>query len=161
VAAETSTPGTDATIPWLSLGVATVLGVGYMPVAPGTFGSLVGLLIWPLLPRSAAVQAAVILVLLAAGSAAGTVAERYYERRDPRQVVLDEVMGMLITLYLVPVGWLAAVVGFLFFRLADVVKPFPANRFEALPGGLGVMADDGMAGVYAALALRIVLAFVG
>jgi phosphatidylglycerophosphatase A len=69
-------------------------------------------------------------------------------------------MGMLITLYLVPAGWIAAVVGFVLFRLADVVKPFPANRLEALPGGLGVMADDGMAGVYAAVALRIVLALV-
>lgn len=113
---------------------------------------------WPFLPPSAVVQGGLIALLLIVGSLTGSVAERYYQRRDPRHVVLDEVMGMLITLYLVPVGWTAGLLGFVLFRAADVMKPFPANRFERLPGGLGVMADDGMAAVYAALVLRILLA---
>ena len=66
-------------------------------------------------------------------------------------------MGMLITLFLNPVGWIGALVGFLLFRAADVFKPYPANRFERLPGGFGVMADDGMAAIYANLALRLLL----
>jgi len=159
-ARESPIPHPQSRTPYLSLAIATVFGVGYAPVAPGTFGSLVGLLIWPLLPASATVQSIVIVVLFVLGSVTGSAAERYYARRDPRHVVLDEVMGMLITLYLVPVGWVAGVCGFLLFRLADVVKPFPANRLEALPGGVGVMADDGMAAIYAALALRIILLFV-
>ena len=73
-------------------------------------------------------------------------------------LLMDEVVGMLITLFLIPVGWAGAFGAFLLFRLADVVKPYPANRFESLHGGLGVMADDCMAGVYANLALRAILA---
>jgi phosphatidylglycerophosphatase A len=68
--------------------------------------------------------------------------------------VLDEVMGMWITLLLNPVGWQGAIIAFLLFRLVDVIKPYPANRLERLHGGVGVMADDGMAAVYANLALR-------
>jgi phosphatidylglycerophosphatase A len=66
---------------------------------------------------------------------------------------------MLVTLFLNPVGWIGAAGGFLLFRAADIVKPFPARRLERLPGGLGIMADDVMAGIYANLALRAILAF--
>jgi phosphatidylglycerophosphatase A len=143
--------------PLFSLAVATVFGIGYIPVAPGTFGSLAGLALWAVLPASPVFQAILILVILVAGSLTGTVAERYFKRSDPRHVVLDEVMGMLITLFAIDVHWRGAFVGFLLFRAADVIKPFPANRFERLPGGFGVMADDGMAAVYANLALRLLL----
>src|SRR5947208_7827891 len=142
----------------LGLAIATVFGVGYAPIAPGTFGSAAGLLVWWLLPASPVVQAIAIVAIFAAGSWAGSVAERHFGRSDPGQVVVDEVMGMLITLFLNPVGWAGALVGFLLFRVADIVKPFPANRLERLPGGVGVMADDGMAAVYANLALRLILA---
>jgi phosphatidylglycerophosphatase A len=138
----------------LALFIATSAGVGYAPVAPGTFGSAAGLVLWAMLPHSAAVQAIAIVVLFAVGSWSGTVAEHHFGKTDPGQVVVDEVMGMLITLFLNPVGWTGALVGFLLFRVADVIKPWPANRLEALPGGVGVMADDGMAAVYANLALR-------
>jgi len=142
----------------VALACATVLGTGYVPVAPGTFGSAAGLLVWRLLPASPVVQAAVIVGLFALGSWSGTVAERHFGRTDPGQVVIDEVMGMLITLFLNPVGWMGALGAFLLFRIADVIKPFPANRLERLPGGVGIMADDGMAAVYANIALRVVLA---
>jgi phosphatidylglycerophosphatase A len=145
--------------PLFSLAIATVFGIGYVPFAPGTFGSAAGLLLWMVLPGSAIVQAAVIVALFVLGSIAGNVAERYYGRTDPRHVVIDEVMGMLITLFLNPVGLKGAFVGFLFFRATDVIKPYPANRLERLPGGVGVMADDAMAAVYANLALRAALAF--
>jgi phosphatidylglycerophosphatase A len=142
----------------LALAVATALGVGYVPIAPGTFGSAVGVLIWSVLPGSLVAQGTAILVLFVAGAWSGTVAERHFGRVDPGEVVIDEVMGMLITLFFIPVGWPGAVAGFFLFRVADVLKPYPASRLERLPGGTGVMADDAMAAIYANLSLRIVLA---
>lgn len=141
----------------VALAFATVFGVGYIPIAPGTFGSLAGLLLWALLPGSATVQLVAIVMLFVAGSWSGSIAERHFGRTDPGQVVIDEVMGMLITLFLNPVGWAGATVAFFVFRAADVVKPYPANQLEKLPGGIGVMADDGMAAVYANLAVRAML----
>lgn len=114
-----------------------------------------GLLLWALLPASTLVQAAVIVGLFVAGSWSAGVAERHFGRTDPGQVVVDEVMGMLITMFLNPVGWVGALGGFFLFRLADVIKPYPANRLEHLHGGVGVIADDAMAGIYANLALRV------
>jgi phosphatidylglycerophosphatase A len=144
----------------VALAFATVLGVGYVPFAPGTFGSAAGLVLWLFLPPSATAQAIAIAVLFAVGSWSGTVAEKHFGTRDPSAVVIDEVMGMLITLFMNPVGWAGACAGFLLFRIADVIKPFPADRLERLPGGVGVMADDAMAAVYANLVLRVLL-FVG
>ena len=138
--------------------VSTVLGIGYAPLAPGTFGSAAGLLLWYLLPDSPYVQGSAIVLLFIAGSWSGSVAERHFGRSDPGQVVIDEVMGMLITLFMNPVGWAGALLAFLLFRVADIVKPYPANRLERLHGGVGVMADDGMAAIYANLALRAALA---
>lgn len=137
--------------------IATALGVGYVPFAPGTFGSAAGLVLWALLPASPVVHALSIVVVFVAGTWSGTIAERHFGRSDPGQVVIDEVLGMLITLFLVPVGWPGAIAGFLLFRAADIAKPYPANRLERLHGGLGVMADDAMAAVYANLALRACL----
>jgi phosphatidylglycerophosphatase A len=142
---------------FIALALATALGTGYAPVAPGTFGSAAGLLVWWLLPQSASVQLATIVVMLVVGSWSGSIAERHFKGTDPGPVVLDEVAGMLITLFLNPVGWLGALVGFVLFRLADIVKPYPANKFEALHGGVGIMADDAMAAVYSNLVLRAVL----
>jgi phosphatidylglycerophosphatase A len=117
--------------------------------------------LWFLLPASAWVQACVIVVVVVAGIWSADVAERHFARQDPGQVVIDEVAGMLITLFLNPAGWFSAAIGFLLFRVADIVKPFPARRFEQLPGGLGIMADDLMAGVYANLGLRLCLWLLG
>jgi phosphatidylglycerophosphatase A len=99
---------------------------------------------------------ALIVVLFAAGVWAGTTAEQYFGGIDPGPVVIDEVVGMLITLAFVPVGLAGALTGFVLFRVFDVIKPFPAGRLERLPGGLGVMADDAMAAVYANVCLRLV-----
>lgn len=140
--------------PLFPLAIASAGGAGYVPFAPGTFGSLVGLGLWGILPASPLIHGAAVVTLLIAGSWAAGATERHLNKTDPGQVVIDEVMGMLVTLFLNPVGWGGAWLGFLLFRIADVIKPFPANRLERLPGGLGVMADDLMAGLYANLALR-------
>lgn len=131
--------------------------MGYIPFAPGTFGSVAGLLLWAVLPASPLVQGAAIVALFVLGSWSGSAAERHFGRTDPGQVVIDEVMGMLITLFMNPVGAWGVLGAFLLFRIADIIKPFPANRLERLSGGVGVMADDAMAAVYANLALRLIL----
>jgi phosphatidylglycerophosphatase A len=136
--------------------VATFGYCGYFPVAPGTVGSAAGLLVYLLVwwTQSWMVELGLIAVLFAAGVWAGTTAERYFGGIDPGPIVMDEVVGMLITLALIPVGLSGAIAGFVLFRIFDVVKPFPARHLESLHGGLGVMADDAMAAVYANLALR-------
>jgi phosphatidylglycerophosphatase A len=145
----------------VGLALATVGGIGYVPVAPGTFGSAAGLLLWWLLPASTAIQAVAIVAIFVVGSWGGNIAEHHFGRTDPGQVVIDEVMGMLITLFMNPVGWAGALAGFLLFRVFDVIKPYPANKLEQLHGGVGVMADDAMAAVYANLVLRAALYALG
>jgi len=140
----------------LATAVATGLGSGYSPLAPGTAGSLVGLaLFWPLhrLPAAGQVAAAAALFLVGV-AAAGSVARRVGVE-DPGIVVVDEVVGMWVSLFFVPFGAATALGAFLLFRLMDVVKPYPARQLEHLPGGWGVMADDLMAGIYANLLLRV------
>jgi phosphatidylglycerophosphatase A len=143
---------------FVPIALATAFGAGYMPKAPGTWGSAVGLLVWFLLPASTWAQLSAIALVVVAGSWSAGMAERHFGRHDPGQVVIDEVAGMLITLFLNPAGWFSAAGGFLLFRAADILKPFPARRLERLPGGFGIMADDVMAGIYANLALRAILA---
>jgi phosphatidylglycerophosphatase A len=144
----------------VGLFVATCGYVGYAPIAPGTFGSALGLALFFLLQAlgSTGVELTAIVVLFAVGIWSGTVAEHHFGGIDPGPVVIDEVAGMLITLAFLPVTVLGALVGFVVFRVLDVIKPWPAGRFEALPGGLGVMADDGMAAVYGNLAMRGLIA---
>ena len=144
----------------LAVLIATVGYCGYFPFAPGTVGSAAGLLFYALVvwTGSSVVEVGLIVGLFAAGVWAGTTAERYFGGVDPGPIVLDEVVGMLITLAFIPgLGWSGALVGFVLFRIFDVVKPYPAARLEQLHGGLGVMADDAMAAVYANLCLRGVL----
>jgi phosphatidylglycerophosphatase A len=140
----------------VGLFVATCAYIGYAPVAPGTFGSAAGLLVYYAARSagSAAVELAVIALLFALGVWSGTVAERYFGGADPGPVVLDEVVGMLITLAFLPVTPTGAIVGFFVFRILDIAKPWPSARLERLPGGLGVMADDAMAALYGNLVMR-------
>jgi phosphatidylglycerophosphatase A len=143
----------------LAVFVATVAYCGYFPIAPGTVGSAAGLVVYLLVwwAQSPVVEVGLIVALFAAGVWAGTTAERYFGGIDPGPIVIDEVVGMLMTLAFIPVGWSGAIAGFVLFRIYDVVKPYPAGRFERLHGGLGVMADDAMAAVYANISLRIVM----
>src|SRR5918996_902527 len=144
----------------LALFASTFGYLGYAPVAPGTFGSAAGLLVFYVIRStdSVALELGAIALLFALGVWAGTVAEHHFGGIDPGPVVLDEVVGMLITLCLLPVNGAGAFVGFVVFRILDVVKPFPSARFEKLPGGLGVMADDGMAAIYGNLVMRGLIA---
>jgi phosphatidylglycerophosphatase A len=138
----------------VALVVATVGGVGYIPVAPGTAGSALGVFLY-LLTRSwsPVAQVALLAAVVVVGIWAGTSVARQFEQEDPGLVVVDELAGQLLTLFLLDVNLGGAAVGFLLFRVLDIVKPWPAHRMEALPDGLGIMADDLMAGAYGWLLL--------
>jgi phosphatidylglycerophosphatase A len=143
----------------LAVFIATFGYCGYFPFAPGTIGSAAGLLVYALVwwTGSRVVEIGLIVGLFAIGSWAGTIAEQYFGGIDPGPIVVDEVVGMLITLAFIPVGLSGAILGFFIFRVYDIIKPYPAARLEKLHGGLGVMADDAMAAVYGNITLQIAL----
>jgi phosphatidylglycerophosphatase A len=140
----------------LALLIATCGSIGFVPVAPGTAGSAAGVALFYLVSAFdvAWAEPVVIVALFAAGVWAASSAEQQLGGTDPGPVVIDEVVGMLITLAWIPVTPLGALVGFLIFRVLDVVKPWPSRQFESLHGGLGIMADDAMAAVYGHLLMR-------
>ena len=130
--------------------------IGFFPVAPGTVGSAAGVLVY-LAARYAALpylELMIIVALAVAGIALTRPCEEDLRCVDPGPIVIDEVMGMMMTLFLIPVGSGGILLGFLLFRVLDVMKPFPARQLERLHGGFGVMADDAMAAIYANLLLR-------
>jgi len=140
----------------LAVLLATSLGAGYFPVAPGTAGSAVGVVIYLLTRhRSAPEQIGLLAVISVVGIWAASVAARHFGRDDPGPVVIDEVAGQLLTLLLTGVGGGGAIVGFFLFRVLDIFKPWPARQFESLHGGLGIMADDLMVAVYGNLLMRL------
>jgi phosphatidylglycerophosphatase A len=102
-------------------------------------------------------EAAVILIVFLVGVWAATRAEEHFGLIDPGPVVIDEVLGMLVTLAFVPVGLTGAIVGFVAFRVCDVIKPPPAKQMERFPGGWGVMSDDFMAGIWALVIVRLLV----
>jgi phosphatidylglycerophosphatase A len=140
----------------LALFLATGGYVGYVPIAPGTFGSALGLaLLWGMrLVADVRLEILVLVLVLVVGVWSSGVAERYAGRTDPGIVVIDEVAGMLITMLLIPVTFISVLAGFLVFRALDILKPWPARRLERLPGGFGIMADDVMAAVYGNLVMH-------
>jgi phosphatidylglycerophosphatase A len=130
--------------------------IGFFPVAPGTVGSAAGVAVY-LAARSLGIpyiEPLLIVALAVAGVALTRPCEEDLRCTDPGPIVIDEVMGMLITLAAIPIGWGGILLGFFLFRVLDVVKPFPARQLEKLHGGFGVMADDAMAAIYANLLLR-------
>jgi phosphatidylglycerophosphatase A len=143
----------------LAVFLATVAYCGYFPIAPGTAGSAAGLVVYLLVwwTHSPTLEVALIAVTFAAGVWSASHSERFFGATDPGQVVIDEVLGMLVTLAFIPVGWSAALAGFVIFRVFDIIKPYPANRLEKLHGGFGIMADDAMAGVYSNVVLRLLM----
>ena len=143
----------------LALLAATVGPCGFAPVGPGTVGSVAGLLLFWAVRSSGEVwlELLVLVGVIGAGVIGANVAAAYYQRHDPGLVVIDEVAGMLVTLFAVPVGPGGVFLGFLLFRAFDIVKPFPVRQAERLAGGWGVMADDLVAGLYAQGVLRLIL----
>jgi phosphatidylglycerophosphatase A len=155
-----------------------VLGLGYVPKAPGTFGSIAGIALTALvrfrflphhstdiyvhdvyiLVRTQGLAILLALVISGVGVLVATRAATYLGKKDPQIVVIDEVSGQLIAYIGIGAAipnWKYLLLGFILFRVFDIWKPFPARQAESLPGGLGIMADDWIAGLYAALGLWI------
>jgi len=142
--------------------IATGFYSGNLPKAPGTWGSLVGLLLFFILHAlSLPAYLAVVAGLFVIGSFAAGEAEKILDNSDPGVVVIDEIVGMLITMIAVPATPLTMVLGFILFRIFDIVKPFPVNFFDQrFHGGLGIMLDDVMAGIYSLIILQLLVRFV-
>jgi phosphatidylglycerophosphatase A len=167
--------------PRISLAIATAFGLGYLPKAPGTFGSLGGVAIslglvwissrnilqyanlerdasfWTVGLMPANVQYVIVVLVAILGVYVSDRAAKYVGKKDPQFVVIDEVSGQMLV-YFSPftvLNWKSWLLGFILFRVFDIWKPFPARQAESLPGGLGIMADDWIAGIYAALGLWI------
>ncbi|MFN2393370.1 MAG: phosphatidylglycerophosphatase A [Pyrinomonadaceae bacterium] len=166
---------------YFSLAVTT-FGVGYLPLAPGTYGSVVGILVylffasiesktnfyflqhgWQDAQIAAWVHAVNLILFLLfclLGIWASSRAVKLFQNKDPQQAVVDEVIGQLITFLFVPftVSWKFVAAGFLLFRLFDIWKPYPIDSLQNLPAGIGVCADDILAGVYAGTCLAVLYA---
>ncbi|HKP81289.1 MAG TPA: phosphatidylglycerophosphatase A [Pyrinomonadaceae bacterium] len=159
---ESGSKSASSAADYLALAIATC-GVGYLPLIPGTFGSLVGVGIFLLLSRTVAGLVVAIIVVTFAGIWAGSRTEELAGRKDPGKVVVDEVAGQLIAtlpLALFKQWSIAAVmISFVLFRFFDIVKPYPANRLQDIKGGAGIMFDDLVAGVYAAVLVTIFMKF--
>ena len=136
----------------LILFIATGAGSGYSPIVSGTVGSVVGLLVfYPISGLAAPLYALVVAGVVAIGVWTAGEAERIFDSHDDSRITIDEVAGMLISLAFIPLSVWAVVSSFFLFRLFDIWKPPPVRHLESLPGGVGVMADDVAAGVYANL----------
>jgi len=157
-AASAAAPG------WATL-VATFFGVGRLRPGPGTWGSLATALLWWLvashLPLAARLPVIVLLIVIvvALGIPVATLEARGCGKKDPSHVVIDEVAGQLVTLIACPLVWQALLSGFILFRVFDIVKPPPVRSLERLPEGTGIVVDDLGAGLYALIALQLLLHF--
>ena len=142
--------------------IATGFGVGYLPKAPGTFGSVLGAGLWWLMTGMSPGKywlyegVAAVLAIYFAGRAAGVMGED-----DPPCVVIDEIVALPIVLAGISLIWWQVALGFALFRLFDIWKPFPIRQSQKLPGGLGIVVDDSLAAAYARVGLCAIVAIVG
>ena len=154
---EPSGPAPDRRVPFIVRFLATGFFSGYSPVASGTAGSLVALALYaiPWVRASGTLPIATAAAVVVGVYVSGIMERRYGE--DPSIVVIDEIAGMWISLLFITPSIAAAMLAFLLFRLFDIFKPPPARQLERLHGGWGIMLDDVAAGVYANVAVRIIL----
>ncbi|MBF0504667.1 MAG: phosphatidylglycerophosphatase A [Candidatus Omnitrophica bacterium] len=141
--------------------IATVLGVGLCPFASGTAGTAVGVVIFYFLGNNGVIFASLLTALLFLGIISSGLVEKQLNQKDPGIVVIDEVVGVMIALWGLPIMWPVMIIGFFLFRAFDMFKIYPINKLEAQPGGWGIMLDDCMAGVYTNIILRIALRCAG
>ena len=148
---------------WLQKAGATVLFIGYMPWMPGTFGSAVVIAgLWYMHYRTHFMPTTAmwwfgVIGLTAISVLLSSRPKEIFKTEDPKQVVIDECAGQLMTFFLIPISINALVLGFLLFRFFDIVKPYPIYKVEELEGGIGITLDDVIAGVYANVSLAACL----
>lgn len=135
--------------------IASGLYTGYSPIAPGTVGSILGVLIFLQLQEFKTAYILICLLLVGLGFLVAGKAETLYNKKDPRVITIDEIAGMCIVyLGMQPKMWII-ITGFIFYRIFDIVKPPPARKAEGLKGSLGIMMDDIIAAVYANIILQV------
>lgn len=134
--------------------IASCFYIGYIPGAPGTYGSLFALIL--ISQFSVLTKNISIAIFIIIGLVFSTLMERQTGKKDDQRIVIDEFVGMLITFYYFDINLIYLIVGFAFFRLYDIYKPYPIRRIQNLPSGIGIMADDILAGVYARIVLFII-----
>ncbi len=141
----------------LILLLATGFYIGYAPIVPGTFGTLIGIPLILILSKSPLwLSTGVLLLLIIVSCLIAERAEKILEMQDPNDIVIDEVVGFLVTVWAFPISWTVILAGFVLFRVLDILKPFPIRRIEVLvPGGMGVVLDDVLAGVYGCVILHV------
>ena len=146
---------------------ATGLGSGYSPFAPGTLGAIIGCISLYLFEKynliSTTSTPILFIGLIVITTILGIIASNQLEKewgKDPQKVVIDEVVGMWITMMFVNFTWLNVLIGFVLFRFFDIAKPLGIRKIEKLRGGIGVMADDMLAGVYANIILHVIIFFI-
>jgi len=149
---------------WLHKAIATVLGLGYAPKGPGTFGTLGGVIfLGILLHFNIPLTLPTLLILIVVTFVAGVISTNQLIPQwgeDPQRVVMDEFNGYLITMILVPLSWTTILLGFVLFRLFDILKPLGIRTIDTkVKGGMGVMLDDVLAGIYALICMQIYLYF--
>lgn len=144
---------------WLTLFFASNAGLGYAPFAPGTVGTLAGLpLFWLVSSWPAWLYGLSWLGLLFLSFIVADVAGKIYQQTDDGRIVIDELVGYLVTVAFLPATWWVLLGGFFWFRLFDICKPWPASYFDnRVKNGVGVVLDDVVAGIYGAVALRLSL----
>lgn len=146
---------------FMTLSITTFLGIGYLPLMPGTFASFVYLLLHYFFLKRAflPIHIFLIFIVFSAGIIFSEKAERIFKEKDPRPVVIDEVLGQMVSFFLIPSTFTPLLLGFFLFRIFDVVKPFPCFEVQKLRGGWGIMLDDLFAGIWANIFLRIIMIF--
>ncbi len=146
----------EDTINRFSEHISTVFGVGYTAYAPGTMGSLYGLLLYMFLKdASVFIYVSFVIVLFVVGVFVSDVMEEIYGIKDPSFVIIDEVVGMMIAFISVPYTPLVAIAGFLLFRIVDISKVPPLNLLEKIGGGFGIMIDDAVGGLIVNIILQV------
>ena len=137
--------------------VATGFFIGNLPFAPGTFGSLIGLPLCFLLSRLDLLKSVIcILVFIVFAMGIASTAEKIIKQRDPGQIVIDEIAGLMVTLAGLPFNLWTVLAGFVIFRVFDILKPFPIRMLDRrVGGGSGIVLDDLLAGVYGNLIIRL------
>ena len=140
--------------------LATGFGSGLSPFAPGTMGTLVGVVICLLcLPLPWPMRSLTVLALSALSIYVAEQAEKIYQKKDDQRIVIDEIIGFQVTMLPVAITVLNLCAGFVLFRIFDILKPFPINNLQRLPGGWGVVIDDVVAGIYAGAVMMLLIYF--
>ncbi len=143
--------------------VGTGFGLGYSPFAPGTAGSLGALIIYFFLHDEFNLHRELfyifLLIVAVAGTFSASLVSQYENDEDPSKVVIDEILGQFLALFMLPFSYKIILISFILFRILDILKPFPARRSEKLKNGVGIMLDDVIVGIYANLIIRLFIFF--